>query len=70
MGYRRDDVIARYDTELDTAPIRYVRFGRNVFPINTSGGIEVEISQVFPAADRRIKSKDAGVAASTASGVR
>ncbi len=54
MGFGKDAVTSRYDNELDIAPLRYVRFGRNVFPISQGAQIDVEISEAFPSAERHL----------------
>ena len=39
----------RYDTDLTGEPVRYVRFGRDVVPLNLGGTADVTVSGKFPA---------------------
>jgi glucan phosphoethanolaminetransferase (alkaline phosphatase superfamily) len=49
MGYDPAAVQRRYDTDLTGAPARYVRFGRDVVPLNLGGTADVTVSGKFPA---------------------
>ena len=50
MGYDAAAVQQRYDTDLTGEPERYVRFGREAFPINQGDKADVTIWPKFPGA--------------------
>lgn len=50
MGYDAAAVQQRYDTDLTGAPARYVRFGRDAFPLKRGGSADVTILNGFPGA--------------------
>jgi hypothetical protein len=50
MGYDAATVQQRYDTDLTGAPQRYVRFGRDAFPMSKGGKADVTIWPKFPGA--------------------
>jgi hypothetical protein len=49
MGYDASTVQQKYDTDLTGEPVRYVRFGRDVVPLNLGGTADVTVSGKFPA---------------------
>ena len=49
MGYDAGTVQQKYDTDLTGEPVRYVRFGRDVVPLNLGGTADVTVSGKFPA---------------------
>lgn len=50
MGYDAAAVQQRYDNDLSREPVRYVRFGREVVPLNAAGTADVSASSTFPGA--------------------
>lgn len=50
MGYDAMAVQRRYDTDLTGEPLRYVRFGRNAFPLEKGDKADVTIWPKFPGA--------------------
>lgn len=48
MGYDARAVQQRYDNDLTRAPARYVRFGREAFPLNPGDRADVTILKGFP----------------------
>jgi hypothetical protein len=50
MGYDAVAVQRRYDVDLTGEPLRYVRFGRNAFPIDKGGKADVTFWSKFPGA--------------------
>ncbi|MGZ3199276.1 MAG: sulfatase-like hydrolase/transferase [Croceibacterium sp.] len=50
MGYDAATVQQRYDTDLTGAPVRYVRFGRDAFPLNAGDSADVTFWPKFPGA--------------------
>jgi len=50
MGFNAAAVQRRYDTDLAGEPVRYVRFGRDAFPINKGDEADVSIWPKFPGA--------------------
>jgi hypothetical protein len=48
MGYDATAVQQRYDTDLTAEPLRYVRFGRDAFPINKGDKADVTVWPKFP----------------------
>jgi hypothetical protein len=48
MGYDPVAVQRRYDRDLTGAPLRYVRFGRDAFPLNAGDKADVTIWPKFP----------------------
>jgi len=50
MGYDAAAVQQRYDNDLTGEPLRYVRFGRNAFPIDKSDKADVTFWPRFPGA--------------------
>ena len=50
MGYDAGAVQRRYDTDLTGQPQRYVRFGRNAFPIDKGDKADVTFWPKFPGA--------------------
>jgi hypothetical protein len=50
MGYDPVAVQQRYDNDLASAPLRYVRFGRDAFPLKVGASADVTASDKFPGA--------------------
>ncbi len=50
MGYDAAAVQQRYDNDLTGEPARYVRFGRDAFPLSAGGTADVTIWPTFPGA--------------------
>jgi hypothetical protein len=50
MGYDAAAVQQRYDNDLAGAPLRYVRFGRDAFPLKAGDKADVTVSDKFPGA--------------------
>jgi hypothetical protein len=48
MGYDSDVVQQQYDTDLTRAPVRYVRFDRNVVPLRSGDPVGVTVADIFP----------------------
>jgi hypothetical protein len=48
MGYDATVVQQRYDNDLTGESARYVRFGRDAFPLKTGGTADVTVSDKFP----------------------
>jgi hypothetical protein len=48
MGYDAAAVQQRYDNDLAGAPLRYVRFGRDAFPLKAGDSADVTVSYKFP----------------------
>jgi hypothetical protein len=48
MGYDRAAVQRRYDNDLTGAPLRYVRFGRDAFPLSPGDKADVTVWPKFP----------------------
>ena len=50
MGYDAAAVQQRYDNDLAGVPARYVRFGRDAFPLKAGASADVTVSDQFPGA--------------------
>jgi hypothetical protein len=50
MGYDPEAVQRRYDNDLTGPPARYVRFGRDAFPLSAGDSAEVSVLPKFPGA--------------------